>query len=292
MLSSATTNDLLTINVGIMHSSRYFESQSATSLLEAVTTRAACVTLPGAQLKEDYPWQSRYRRRRSADEPALASQTVTMVSMVHTTAGAGTGPEANDTDLRLITLLEQDPRVSVLELAARLGCSRTAAKHRLDRLIEQGTVRVVGLADDGLLGRSVIALLKMSVSRPPGSIAASLLEHAEVTWVATTFAVTTVLAQVAFPDNFSLSQFVDRSVRSLPGVERVFVDVVVAVLNLKRIDGEQNNAWMTSDRSRPAPDDVDRSIIEQLRRDGRTPFAKLAEVSGLPRPPQGSGRCG
>ena len=27
----------------------------------------------------------------SADEPALASQTVTMVSMLHTTAGAGTG---------------------------------------------------------------------------------------------------------------------------------------------------------------------------------------------------------
>ena len=220
----------------------------------------------------------------SADEPALASQTVTMVPMLHTTAGAGTGPETNDTDLRLIALLEQDPRVSVLELATRLGCSRTAAKHRLDRLIEQGTVRVVGLADDGLLGRSVIALLKMSVSRPPGSIAASLLEHAEVTWVATTSAVTTVLAQVAFPDNFSLSQFVDRSVRSLPGVERVSVDVVVAVLNLKRIDGEQNNAWMTSDRSRPAPDDVDRSIIEQLRRDGRTPFAKLAEVSGLSTP--------
>ena len=148
-----------------------------------MTSRAACVTLPGAQLKEDYPWQSRYQRRPA--QMSLASQTVTMVSMVHTTAGAGAGPEANDTDLRLVSdLLEQDPRVSVLELAARLGCSRTAAKHRLDRLIEQGTVRVVGLADDGLLGRSVIALLKMSVSRPPGSIAASLLEHAEVTWVA------------------------------------------------------------------------------------------------------------
>ena len=195
-----------------------------------------------------------------------------------------TGPEANDTDLRLIALLEQDPRVSVLELATRLGCSRTAAKHRLDRLIEHGTVRVVGLADPGLLGRPVVALLKVSVSRPPGGIAASLLDHAEVAWVATTSAVTTVLAQVAFPDNGSLSQFVDRSVRSLPGVERVVVNVVVAVLNPKRADGEQNTAWMTSDRSQPAPDDVDLSIIEQLRRDGRTPFAKLAEVSGLSTP--------
>lgn len=207
-----------------------------------------------------------------------------MMSVLHTTAVARTGPEVDDTDLRLIALLEQDPRVPVLELATRLGCSRTAAKHRLDRLLEQGTVRVVGLADEGLLGRPVIALLKMSVSRPPGGIAGRLLEHAEVTWVATTSAVTTVLAQVAFPDNFSLSQFVDRSVRSLPGVERVFVDVVVAVLNLKRIDGEGSSAWMTSDRSCPAPDDIDRSIIEQLRRDGRTAFAKLAEVSGLSTP--------
>ena len=207
-----------------------------------------------------------------------------MVSVLHTTAAAGTGPEVDDTDLRLIALLEEDPRVPVLELATRLGCSRTAAKHRLDRLLEQGTVRVVGLADYGLLGRPVIAQLKIGVSRPPDSIGASLLEQAEITWVATTSAVTTVLAQVASPDTCSLSQFVDRSVRSLPGVERVFVDVVVAVLNLKRIDGGQNTAWMTRDRSRPAPDDVDRSIIEQLRRDGRTPFAKLAEVSGLSTP--------
>lgn len=207
-----------------------------------------------------------------------------MMSVLHTTAVAGAGLEVDDTDLRLIALLEQDPRMPVLELATRLGCSRTAAKHRLDRLLEQGTVRVVGLADDGLLGRPVIALLKMSVSRLPGSIAASLLEHVEVTWVATTSAVTTVLAQVAFPDNLSLSQFVDQSVRSLPGVERVFVDVVVAVLNLRRVDGQRDIAWTTSDRSRPAADDVDRSIIEQLRRDGRTAFAKLAEVSGLSTP--------
>lgn len=211
-------------------------------------------------------------------------KTVSMMFVLHTTAVAGTGLEVDDTDLRLIALLEQDPRMPVLELATRLGCSRTAAKHRLDRLLEQGTVRVVGLADDGLLGRPVIALLKMSVSRFPGSIATSLLQHAEVTWVATTSAVTTVLAQVAFPDNPSLSQFVDQSVRSLPGVERVFVDVVVAVLNLRRVDGQRDIAWMTSDRSRPAADDVDRSIIEQLRRDGRTAFAKLAEVSGLSTP--------
>jgi hypothetical protein len=46
MLLTATTNDLLIINIGNMHSSRYFESQLATSLLDAVTTRAACVTLP------------------------------------------------------------------------------------------------------------------------------------------------------------------------------------------------------------------------------------------------------
>jgi DNA-binding Lrp family transcriptional regulator len=215
---------------------------------------------------------------------AHAREKTVSMSVLHTTAVAGTGLEVDDTDLRLIALLEQDPRMPVLELATRLGCSRTAAKHRLDRLLEQGTVRVVGLADDGLLGRPVIALLKMSVSRPPGSIAASLLEHVEVTWVATTSAVTTVLAQVAFPDNLSLSQFVDQSVRSLPGVERVFVDVVVAVLNLRRVDGQRDIAWMTSDRSRPAADDVDRSIIEQLRRDGRTAFAKLAEVSGLSTP--------
>lgn len=172
----------------------------------------------------------------------------------------------------------------VLELATRLGCSRTAAKHRLDRLLEHGAVRVVGLADPGLLGRPVVALLKITVSRAPGGIAASLLGHAEVAWVATTSAVTTVLAQVAFPDNWSLSRFTDRAVRSLPGVERVVVDIVVAVLSPGRPGGGQDTAWMTGDRSRPAPDDVDLSIIEQLRRDGRTAFAKLAEVSGLSTP--------
>jgi DNA-binding Lrp family transcriptional regulator len=260
MLSYAISYDLLTISAGIAHTSRYIESQPTTSLIETVTARAL---------------SRAHTRGRKA---------VTIETVRRTTSVGRVGPEIDDTDLRLIALLEQDPRVSVLELATRLGCSRTAAKHRLDRLLEQGAVRVVGLSDDGLFGRPAIALLTMNVSRHPGGIAASLLEYAQVTWVATTSAVTTVLAQVAFSDNLSLSQFVDRSVRSLPGVERVFVDVIVAVLNPKRIDGGQNTAWMTGDRSLSAPDDIDRSIMEQLRRDGRTPFAKLAEVSGLSTP--------
>lgn len=187
-------------------------------------------------------------------------------------------------DHRLIDELRRQPRASVIELASRLETSRSALQPRIGRLFDSGTVRVVGFADPGLLGRPVVAILKLTVSSSPEILARQLIAMPAVAWVGTTTAITTVLVQVAFADNHHLADFVDHAVRSLPTVQRVVVDIVVSVFNPNTDTEGPNPAWVTKSPHYPETDPVDISIIEQLQIDGRTPFVKLADASGLSTP--------
>jgi DNA-binding Lrp family transcriptional regulator len=205
---------------------------------------------------------------------------MTAVSLDSTTAVQTLDP----LDRRLIDELRRQPRASVIDLATRLETSRSALQARIGRLFDSGTVRVVGFADPGLLGRPVVAILKLTVSSPPDVLARDLIAMPAVAWVSTTSAVTTILAQVAFADNQQLAEFVDSTVRSIPAVERVVVDIVISVFNPNTDTDGPNPAWVTRPQPFPETDPIDIAIIEQLRVDGRTPFVKLGEVSSLSTP--------
>jgi len=68
------------------------------------------------------------------------------------------------TDRQLLTLLRQDARASVTELAARVGLSRVTVASRLKALKESGTIRrftvelAVPLEEDTIRATSLVAL--------------------------------------------------------------------------------------------------------------------------------------
>lgn len=188
-------------------------------------------------------------------------------------------------DRNLVRELERDGRASLSELATRLGTTRATVQARLSKLLETNTLRIVGLTDPGILGRPVIACIKVRTSTNPAKLAQRMSDMAPVHWVATTTAVTTVLAQVAFADNQELSRFVDDELRAIAGVETVTVNIALAVYNpVSSDDSESNRSWLRDARDNVGFDEADLAIIAQLRIDGRTPYVKLGQITGLSTP--------
>jgi len=178
-------------------------------------------------------------------------------------------------------MLEKHPRISILDMASGLGASRAATKQRLDRLLADEVVRVIGLADPAIFGLCALALISVKVNEAPRAVAQAFLGFSAVSWVTTTTDPTIVLAQVAFSTNVALSEFVDSSLRSLPAIDRVDVDLVVAVYNPLRDGVPLCPAWPLSALPSSPLDTVDRAIIDFLRLNGRASFVRLAEAAGV-----------
>ena len=55
--------------------------------------------------------------------------------------------EIDNTDRRIIELLQTDGRISNVELARRLGLSEGTIRKRIDRLLSSGVIQIVALPD-------------------------------------------------------------------------------------------------------------------------------------------------
>lgn len=133
-------------------------------------------------------------------------------------------------DARILRELARDPRLSVLELAARVGVARNTAQARLERLTAAG---VLGRNDRGValrpLGFTVSAVVSIELqhSRIEEAVAAltdnpAVLEVEEVAGSAGD-----LLVRVAAKDTDDLQQVV-HSLLTTPGVNRTTTQVVLA----------------------------------------------------------------
>ncbi len=72
--------------------------------------------------------------------------------------------QIDETDGRLLALLHEEPRHSVMELARRAGVARGTAQARLDRLLARGVVRSFGPEIDPVrLGYPVLAFTTLEI---------------------------------------------------------------------------------------------------------------------------------
>jgi len=73
------------------------------------------------------------------------------------------GTTLDEGDYAIIRELQRDARQPVFALAAALGMNRNTVAAKLRRLLDEGIVRAVAVADPALLGYRVMAMLGMSV---------------------------------------------------------------------------------------------------------------------------------
>ncbi len=168
------------------------------------------------------------------DEPqlrALHESTAISFSSGASTTITGSA-HLDELDVALLTILRQDPRTPVEQLAAAAGSPASTARRRLERLRASGALRIDVDVDPRALGLHEQTLLWISVSPADlASTGAALATHPEVTFAAATTGRTSLYASVMTPNASMLYDYLTRGIAALPAIRDV--ESTLVLHNLK-----------------------------------------------------------
>ena len=136
----------------------------------------------------------------------------------------------HDHDIKIISMLQDDGRVSNVEIARDLGISEGTVRRRLKRLLQDKFIRVSALRDPGKMGYASEALV--GVQADPDKIdkvAEDLAQLEEVDWVTITTGAYDIFAWVALQSAEALGIFLRTKVGTIPGVRRTETFVNLSV---------------------------------------------------------------
>lgn len=127
----------------------------------------------------------------------------------------------DDADRRMLTVLGQDGRADLADLAAASGWSQSTVRRRMAQLRDNGALYLDLDYDHRIFGLTAKALLWLSVA--PGELAATgaaLAEHPEVAYACATTGATNLHAVVLCKDIQSLYVYLTSRIASLPAVRQ------------------------------------------------------------------------
>lgn len=174
-------------------------------------------------------------------------------------------------DAELVRELQDDGRISVQELATRLGVPRAAVSSRLRELLTTGTVRVIAAVDPAFLGQHVlahVAIRTVGGVEPVGDHLKALGESVLVSAVAGAHDLITELRVGTMRELHDLIA----GIRALPGVDAINTLVYSEVVK---------GFFFSTYRGELTIDAIDLALIELLQADGRASFRALGDAVRL-----------
>jgi Lrp/AsnC family transcriptional regulator for asnA, asnC and gidA len=135
-------------------------------------------------------------------------------------------------DIKIVNLLLEDGRMPASEIARRLGdISERAVRYRIDRMVNDGVIRISAVARPQAFGLTTIADVWMEVeSDRILEVARKLAEFDNVSYVACGIGESDVSIQIVAKDTAEIYQFVTEVVRKVPGVRKTTTSIVPLIL--------------------------------------------------------------
>ncbi|MFE2992307.1 Lrp/AsnC family transcriptional regulator [Streptomyces sp. NPDC059262] len=127
----------------------------------------------------------------------------------------------DEIDRAILRELQVDGRVPYADLGPKVGLSPSAARLRLQRLIDTKAVQVVGVTDPMTMGHQSMALLGLHIDGDPRAVADSLSRHDEVVYAVLTAGTFDLFVEVVCAGPHDLLDFVNDVVRAVEGVTAV-----------------------------------------------------------------------
>ncbi|MFJ8438956.1 Lrp/AsnC family transcriptional regulator [Kitasatospora griseola] len=127
----------------------------------------------------------------------------------------------DEIDRAILRELQVDGRVPYAELGPKVGLSPSAARQRVQRLVDAKAVQVVGVTDPMTMGRQTMALLGLRVDGDPRAVADALSRHDEVVYAVLTAGSFDLFVEVVCDRPNDLLDFVNDAVRTVEGVVAV-----------------------------------------------------------------------
>jgi Lrp/AsnC family transcriptional regulator for asnA, asnC and gidA len=134
-------------------------------------------------------------------------------------------------DRRIFALLQQDGRLSNVEIARRLSLTEGTVRKRLDRLLEDGIIRVMAVADPSTLGfgASVVVGIQTELGQI-NEVAQQLAAIPEVHCVNIVTGTYDVMVEAVLPSGEHLLSFLIDKISIVPGVKRTETSHVLQVV--------------------------------------------------------------
>jgi Lrp/AsnC family transcriptional regulator for asnA, asnC and gidA len=136
------------------------------------------------------------------------------------------------TDVKIVNLLLEDGRMPSSEIARRIGdISERAVRYRIDRMMDEGVIRVSAVAKPQAFGLTTIADVWMEVeSDRILDVAKKMAQFDNVSYVACGIGESDVSIQIVAKDTAEIYQFVTEVVRKVPGVRKTTTSIVPLIL--------------------------------------------------------------
>lgn len=140
--------------------------------------------------------------------------------------------EIDKTDVKIVNLLLEDGRISASEIARQIGdISERAVRYRIDRMVEEGVIRISAIVSPKAFGLDTYADVWMEVeSDKITDVANQMAQYENVTYVACSIGESDVSIQVVARDTGEIYRFVTEVVRKVPGVRKTTTSIVPVVL--------------------------------------------------------------
>jgi Lrp/AsnC family transcriptional regulator for asnA, asnC and gidA len=136
------------------------------------------------------------------------------------------------TDIKIVNVLLDDGRMPASEVARRIGdISERAVRYRIDRMVEEGVIRVSAVAKPQAFGLTTIADVWLQVeSDRILEVARKMAEFDNVSYVACGIGESDVSIQIVAKDTAEIYQFITEVIRKVPGVRKTTTSIVPLII--------------------------------------------------------------
>ena len=141
--------------------------------------------------------------------------------MSDSNAGVRRRTGVDEVDRLIVEQLQQDGRRSFGRIGEAVGLSETGARKRVQRLVDDGTIKIVATISPEALGAKLRATLGLHTTGDMVAVAEAVAAVPEIDYVVTTVGSFDVLAEVQCEDEAHLLAILNRSIRAIAGVVRV-----------------------------------------------------------------------
>lgn len=134
-------------------------------------------------------------------------------------------------DRQIITLLQRDGRLSNVEIARTLGLAEGTVRKRLEKLLGEGFIRLMAVADPARLGLAASIIIGIQTELGQlNEVARRLAALPEVLCVSIVTGTYDIMIEAVLPSGEHLLSFLVDKVSPIPGVKRTETSHVMQVI--------------------------------------------------------------
>ena len=125
----------------------------------------------------------------------------------------------DETDRAIISYLQYDGRMPYTKIASELGLTEGGIRRRVKKLIDQGTLQIVGIVEPHDIGLEEASMIAVTVEgRPIDEVAKDIAQLTEVTYLFQAAGEFDLFVEVYCQDREHFVEFLNKKLQRIPGI--------------------------------------------------------------------------